>query len=491
MSDGVLEESQRIACVRRSNNAITCRAPVKTASGGRVFVKVAPLVAENADPVAVDAANSLIMTRIDPESKWTVALRDVRLCDVDRDDVATITDAAESQHLALAFSVVKGDDFGGVDKLDKFEDVTDRVRTLLRHLITAGTETGFVHNDLHVGNVMMGSKGTLRVIDYGRVHVDASAYAGFRDKVDEILGLGNNSIRAAWSPFLRDKDLRYSFVYWMADLITLSMQMYTGIRKGALSRFNNTKATFFERTKRVDSSTRIESHDYAPAFVNRYNLTVKATKMNPALAPIVPGLTLFAILLNAIPTVLGPHTGFAECFYPNFVLNQNGGKVLLALFDRRLMAEYGGVLELVFKDAGLEDAARPALVRLSRQNGSGAPRMEYFDYDDGDGDGDDYDGDDGDDGIDASDDGMGDYVIPEGEKFFPTDMGEAAEWAAALSVPDEDRFVEGPAAPDTRAEPAFVAPFRQGITAGGGAARSGVLPVVLGAIVLAMSLVPR
>lgn len=468
--DALLSSQQRIQCVERSANAVTSEEPVPVANG-TVFVKVAPIVAEKkVDPVAIDAANSLIVNNIPDAASWTVELRDVRKCDMDDENVATITDDEDATHMALAFTVIKGTDVSKTDKLAKFSNVSAKVRTLLKNLISTSIKTGFLHNDLHMGNVMMDANGDLRVIDYGRLYVNEATYKPYSSKVQSLLAMGNqNQLKAKWNPFREDEGAQFSYMYWTADLITLSMQLYTGIRKGRLGMFQKTKATFFKRDKKNDHNV------FVPTFNDAADLKAQVAAMNPALSLLMPGLMLYSIMLKEISAVFGDNESNKnfEYAYPNFVLTPNGGEVLIALFeDATIMQKYGDALTYAFDKAGLSDTVEPAFARLTGQSGGA---MDYFrDYEDVDEE------------LDSA--GMDEYVLGPNEKFFPSSMEEAAVWSGYMSVPDDAIYM----GTKTSASSFAPIPMQVGITAGGGRKKSNTMAsLALGAIVLVMSMLPR
>ena len=392
-----IRTNRMIECVKRSANALTCARPLDV-DGEVLFVKVAEIKKGlKTDPVAVDAANSYVVRKMDPLGAWSVGLVGLNECTISMNDAETATAtvtgpaAAKSTAAALAFPVVQGEDLPG-ENVESFKTIADKVRSFMRTFIEVASENGMNHNDMHLGNVM-NQKSGLRLIDYGRAHFSNRSYKSLDDTVrrvvEQILKTGSktddvrrNGLRNKWNPFRNDEGDAFDQLYWTSDLITLSMQLYSGIRKGRMSAFQRTKAMFLRRVKKADN-------DYFLCnYADATDLYAKLESMNAALNVLKPGLALYAIVLMHIKTYYGEDEDNAnyEYVYPNFVMTSNGGDVLIAMFeDGSLIKKYGRVLEYAFGAAGLLDSASPSLALLQKvadeQGGGGLewPDCDYHD----------------------------------------------------------------------------------------------------------------
>jgi len=397
-----IPQDRLIDCVKRSANALTCVRPLDV-NGKQYFVKVSQIKKGiKTDPVAVDAANSYVVREMDPLGAWSVGLVGLNQCTISMNDEETATakvtgPAGEgSTAAALAFPVVQAEDLPG-ENVESFRTIAAKVQSFMKTFIEVASEHGMNHNDMHLGNVM-NQENQLRLIDYGRAHFSNRSYQRLGETVqrvvEQILNTGSkieavrrDGLRNKWNPFRNDEGETFDQLYWTSDLITLSMQLYSGIRKGRMSAFQKTKAMFLRRVKKDDN-------DYFLCnYANPDELLFKLKNMNAALDVLKPGLALYAIVLMHIKTYYGEDEDNAnyEYVYPNFVVTPNGGDVLLAMFeDGSLIKKYGRVLEYAFGAAGLLDSASSSLARLALLQekrapyGQGGGGLEWpeCDYDD-------------------------------------------------------------------------------------------------------------
>ncbi len=345
----LFEENTAIRCKKRSANALTCVAPVRTRGGEDVFVKVSALATSaNYDSILVDAINSEIVRRNDPQSIWSVGLRGIDRCDVRgvSDTVAVV--APGGRYCALSFAVVAGAPVAELAPGIQVRFIMKGALKLLWYMIRCSAATGMTHNDMHVGNVMMNAFGEMRVIDYGRMQFGRGTLGAHEPVIDAVMGIAidRGARMQTWAdPFInfRASDFRpldgvspYDHLYWTADLITFSLQLYTRLRR-AVPHFP--AVGFLDNTLAV------------ARFWDEDDLSVRLAQLGDALQVLKPGLALYAILLKSA-TPRG-----VRMAYSNFTLTKEGGAVLHGLFKTgALKKTYGVVLSSAFRGAGLSIA---------------------------------------------------------------------------------------------------------------------------------------
>lgn len=447
-------EGTRVPCVVRSANALTCKDIVTTTGGERVFVKVGAIdPADNSDRISVDAACSFLVSKVvDPDAEWTAKLVGISFCRVEGATAVILRDRdPRTTHLALSYDVVDGADITGTRSVKTFGQLADRLREFLARYIATSARIGMTHNDMHPGNVMLEPCGTMRLIDYSRVSLNARAYAAHLPGVNSILSIGRDTIdgHAVYMPFARcDPGARMSDVYWTADLVTLSLKLYSMIRKGMLSGVNATKATFLQHVSaRGTYDADIDGVD---------DLAEKADRLTPDLAVLLPGLEIFALMMFHAQRHRGfpaPNNNGLRYLAANFTLESTGGRLLLDMLQSINSAPHlvgaAGVLARAFARAGLPAASlrRYGIDGAAATGGAGGGEIADVDI--------------------------------TGLRIFPANMIEAAGWHDA-----EVRGVDDPA-PETDAFP--VLPM--GIMAGGArAAANAALAAVVVAVAIFRSL---
>lgn len=472
----VLDVGTTIKCKKRSGNALTCDHPLASVSGELVFVKVAPVVDPRTDSILVDTANGLIMRRLDPHSVWSVHVRGINRCVLRRTapedkltNVVTVPDTAyDAPRIAMSIDVVTGSTLSSSKA--RVGTIMRSLRTLVYHMIAGSSKTGMTHNDMHCGNVMINEHYELRVIDYGRMQFGRDTIAANNNRVypdhdfgaiDDIMLFSPTPLTwqgamTTWAdPFQAFRDTAgYQHLYWVADLITLSMNVFKMVARGMQIKGQREPKLEF-----------LQPHsNFMSNFVSQDVLAQKLSNLGAAFNVLKPGLALYAIMLKEYELqMLDPRKrktreprGTDLVWDGNYTVLQRGGRMLQKLFsDGTLVKKYGTVLSSVFNGAGLYSLVRPMLDGHPMSGGSG-PMPEYDD-------------------LDTT--GVSSMVIDHG---FPRSLEEA----------HEDRFRKlSVKHPNHDAHHLVETPWHMGGGAGG--PRALVVQAVLAAVVVAASFLPR
>lgn len=354
-----------------------------------MFVKVAPIVDPRADSILSDAANSVIVRAMDPNFIWSVRIRGLDLCKLRKTDpydpntcVYTVNDY-DAKYVALSFDVVPGSTLSS--SRAPISAIMRGVRALLHNMIHYSSRTGMTHNDMHCGNTMINETYELRVIDYGRMQFGHRAIQE-TEGLDDILSLDpmwdvETDVMTTWAdPFqpYRSKTTAHEHLYWMADLMTYSMNVFSMVARARRARGLETAHPDFL----------IKDTMFRANFRNAGDLKSKIDKLDPAFNVLKPGMALYAIVLKEYEAyrksqkkpVSGPIPGL---FWQNFTVEKNGGWMLNKLFNGGVLltGDYGILLPSLFNRAGLWRVVAPAwrATPLFMTGGSDRPPPIYDD----------------------------------------------------------------------------------------------------------------
>jgi hypothetical protein len=389
MVDAVFEVGRMIPCVRRSANALTCSRPISAGDAGPVFVKVAPIVDPRADSILSDAANSVIVRAMDPDSIWSVRIRGLDLCKLEKTNsretcVETVNDD-NARHVAMSFDVVSGSTLSS--SRAPISAIMRGVRALLHNMIHYSSRTGMTHNDMHCGNTMINDTHELRVIDYGRMQFGHRTIQE-TEGLDDILSLDpmwddETDVMSTWAdPFQRYRatNTQHEHLYWIADLMTFSMNVFSMVARARRARGKETAHPAFLKKDTM----------FRANFRNADALKDGLDRMDPAFNVLKPGMALYAIVLKEYeeyrnrlkkPVPPGPISGL---FWQNFTVEKNGGWMLQTLFNSEdgvliNKKKYGIILPSLFLRAGLWRVVAPVWGAPSMTGGSDRPPPIYDD----------------------------------------------------------------------------------------------------------------
>lgn len=328
--------------------------------GRPVFVKVAAKVHPVLDSPVLDAANSVVVADMQELESFVVSACDVRSCVYDDDTgKARIVDDAGASHLAIAYDLVKGETLHN-SRPASVGEVSKALAHLFRKMAGIAPSVTFLHNDLHPGNVMMDASHTLRIIDYGRVLVDHVQYTMRQDLLEGIAS--PRDITCKYNPFESDVARSYAEHYWLADVMTLSMNV-TAHFESELGSFDG-----------IFNGRMIEFRD-ADALLRLANT------INDTLKPVFPGVVLFTLMHMFYKDNVASRHDPLLLAYRNFVLTKSGGTTLLAMLNSGWLENegYSGVLTEAFhKGWGMQGgdsavkAVRSALYGRAERHGAGS-----------------------------------------------------------------------------------------------------------------------
>ena len=243
----VLPVGTEFDVVERSVNGLTSSGELVQSprDGSRLFMKVASLEGTTDHPGA-DVVNSILVNACDAESAWTTRIVSVDRCSIRkvveglRYRAQTVQNDAAVRWVALGYEAVAGHELGG--RANPLRGVPyDRMvvyfAEFASRLIDLSVRLQFTHNDLHTGNVMLTDSG-LKMIDLGRAQcwpriLHDCFESGVLGDVPKVARAAVGTLETQWDAFRNHRRLEWvpqSQVFWVADLITVSLNCLRALR---------------------------------------------------------------------------------------------------------------------------------------------------------------------------------------------------------------------------------------------------------------------
>jgi hypothetical protein len=326
----------RYPYVKRSVNAYTIDKAVMI-DGEEVFIKVATADTETyADSTSVDAINSMIMNVLDADHDWTIDLRDMQYASVfeedntfemsrtnpkslyrDRPDIKTGWRALVYKNIAA-----KSGDAAFESDIKQWSQWGRMITVLLQRVITENVRSGFMHNDLHLENVVYDTTtDTLRTLDYGRVVFDKeympkyTSLSTIREAIAPIRHMVDiPNIRAGWRYNIFgstsvDHVTSASDMRWAPDIMKVCMLYYGHLNN------KNMKVPFLE----FNESTR-QYQAVLKVFKSPESFTKAIKTTSKVFDPILPGIVLYAVVDSFLQKInygikLGIFGGMKGCWW--------------------------------------------------------------------------------------------------------------------------------------------------------------------------------